>query len=200
MAALAIAPVTPPSRRQTYDFGQGHGNDFSSILGRRSVSSPISWADRTTTRDDDTATLTDEKEERDMERRRIRRARASGKFFSWCTIDGISPVIVERDDISRSPSRMSRAPDSRRTSQVISTSSRRSSQAISIPRMSEESEESREAREIQEARAAQEAREAREAREREKELEKERERIRKEEKKRRRGMFLRQWTCRCELM
>lgn len=55
--------------------------------------SSVNFVDR-----DDAATLTEEREERDMERHRLRKARASGKFFSWCTVDGISPIIVERDD------------------------------------------------------------------------------------------------------
>lgn len=93
-----VPPISRP-RPQTIDFTRNYGYDFSSVIdiGPQYATSPTStdFPDRD---GDDTATLTDEKEERDMERSRVRRARAAGKFFSWCTVDGVSPIIVERDN------------------------------------------------------------------------------------------------------
>ncbi|KAK7680757.1 hypothetical protein QCA50_016065 [Cerrena zonata] len=90
--------MVPPNRPRphTIDFSRGYGYDYSSVIdiGPHTMSpTSTTFADR-----DDAATLTDEKEERDMERHRLRRARAAGKFFSWCTVDGVGPIIVERDN------------------------------------------------------------------------------------------------------
>lgn len=90
-----MVPPTRP-RPHTIDFSRGYGYDYSSVIdiGPHTMSpTSTTFADR-----DDAATLTDEKEERDMERHRLRRARAAGKFFSWCTVDGVGPIIVERDN------------------------------------------------------------------------------------------------------